>query len=199
VPLAAGWDTEPIGDATDEAAAREIAAPGQHRWNDWAPGAPRPAGSSTTGDGNGPETAPSMPELEVAATHEPAAAASEAADMPAVAMPAAGQAPEMAAAGQTPEPEPATPTAEPEPEPAPSNGPPHLMIRVTDRGMVEAEMAGEVEPVILEDLTAYAEALANVGGTAEIVLSGNGGMGKLIATRAQRIMAEAGIEATIPD
>ena len=122
-------------------------------------------------------------------------------------VPAVEEMPDVPAAQQaTPEPEPAAaeapePVAEPEPEyePEPTNGAPHLTIRVTDRGMVQAEMAGEVEPVILEDLTAYAEALANAGGTAEILVSGNGGMGKLIATRAQRIMAEAGVEATLPD
>jgi hypothetical protein len=227
VPLAAGWDATPIGDASAETDTRETPAPGQHRWDDWAPSAPRPAASNQA-DGNGPlPTAPSVPDVEVAAAPEPAAAGIEAAEAavvetPAAEMeaareepqaPAAEELPDVSAAQQaTPETEPAMagapeplaepepePVAEPEPEPEPSNGAPHLTIRVTDRGMVQAEMAGEVEPVILEDLTAYAEALANAGGTAEILVSGNGGMGKLIATRAQRIMAEAGVEANIPD
>jgi hypothetical protein len=65
--------------------------------------------------------------------------------------------------------------------------------------MLQAEMGGEIEPVILEDLTAYGDALANAGGTAEIVLAGNDGMARLIARRAQRILADAGIDAPIPD
>ena len=86
-------------------------------------------------------------------------------------------------------------------EPAPaatSAGPPHLTIRVTNRGMIQAEMGDEIEPVILEDLTAYGHALANAGGTAEIVLAGDDGMVQLIARRAQRILADSGIDAPIP-
>jgi Na+-transporting methylmalonyl-CoA/oxaloacetate decarboxylase gamma subunit len=80
-----------------------------------------------------------------------------------------------------------------------NGGAPHLTIRVTNRGMLQAEMGGEIEPVILEDLTAYGQALANAGGTAEIVLAGNDGMVQLIARRAQRILADTGIDAPIPD
>jgi hypothetical protein len=125
---------------------------------------------------------------------------------------------EPAAAGPepvSPAPEPVTatePVTPPEPvtaaepardEPTPvataENGAPHLTIRVTNRGMLQAELGGETEPVILEDLTAYGQALASAGGTAEIVLAGNDGMVHLIARRAQRILADTGINAPIPD
>ena len=66
-------------------------------------------------------------------------------------------------------------------------------------GMLQAEMGGESEPVILEDLSAYGKALAHAGGTAAIVVTGNDGMAQLIARRAQQILADAGIEASIPD
>jgi hypothetical protein len=79
------------------------------------------------------------------------------------------------------------------------DGAPHLTIRVVNHGMLQAELNGEQEPVILEDLAAYGSALANVGGTAEIVVTGSDDMARLIARRAQRIMADAGIEATIPE
>jgi hypothetical protein len=95
------------------------------------------------------------------------------------------------------------PTAAPdvsEPAVAPvDDGAPHLTIRVVNHGMLQAELNGEQEPVILEDLVAYGSALANVGGTAEIVITGSDDMARLIARRAQRIMADAGIEATIPE
>jgi hypothetical protein len=89
--------------------------------------------------------------------------------------------------------------AEPAPVEVADGGVPHLMIRVANRGMLQAEMAGEIEPVILEDLTAYGAALVNAGGTAEIVVTGSDGMASLIARRAQRIMADVGIEAPLPD
>jgi hypothetical protein len=96
--------------------------------------------------------------------------------------------------------EPPPPAAQAEPAPAATNGgAPHLTIRVTNRGMLQAEMGGEIEPVILEDLTAYGHALANAGGTAEIVLAGNDDIVYLIARRAQRILADTGIDAPIPD
>jgi hypothetical protein len=82
----------------------------------------------------------------------------------------------------------------------PTNGEaPRLTIRIGNRGMLQAEMGGEIEPVMLEDLTAYGHALADVGGTADLVIEGNDGMVDLIARRAQRILAEAGIDAPIPD
>jgi hypothetical protein len=113
--------------------------------------------------------------------------------------------PEPAAPVVPVEPQPAPPPAavEPQPEPAApvtsAGGTPHLTIRIVNRGMLQAEMAGESEPVILDDLTAYGQALANAGGTAQIVVAGNDGMASLIARRAQRILAEAGIEASIDD
>jgi len=92
---------------------------------------------------------------------------------------------------------------QPRPEPAATatsaGGTPHLTIRIVNRGMLQAEMAGESEPVILEDLTAYGQALANAGGTAQIVVTGNDGIAALIARRAQRILAETGIEVSIAD
>jgi hypothetical protein len=90
------------------------------------------------------------------------------------------------------EPEPAAPVTS-------AGGTPHLTIRIVNFGMLQAEMAGESEPVILEDLTAYGQALANAGGTAQIVVAGSDGMATLIARRAQRILAETGIEASIAD
>jgi hypothetical protein len=78
-------------------------------------------------------------------------------------------------------------------------GPPHLMIKVGAKGMITAEVDGEVEHVILDDLTAYADALAKVDGTASIVAASDDPMASLIARRAQRILADAGIDASIPD
>jgi hypothetical protein len=104
-----------------------------------------------------------------------------------------------------PEPEP-DPVPEPAVEPQASNaaGPtngeaPRLTIRIGNHGMLHAEMGGEIEPVMLEDLTAYGHALAEVGGTANLILDGTDAMVDLIARRAQRILAEAGIDAPIPD
>jgi hypothetical protein len=96
----------------------------------------------------------------------------------------------------------AEPTVSPEPEPAAlpaQDDAPHLTIRVVSGGMLQAELSGDSEPVILEDLEAYGAALAKAGGTAEIVVAGSDGMATLIARRAQSILAEAGIQATMPD
>ena len=76
-------------------------------------------------------------------------------------------------------------------------GPPNLTIRISSRGMMTAEMDGEVEHVMLDDLGPYAEALAHVGGTATIVLSSDEGMAGLIAKRAQRILEDTGVTVTI--
>ena len=82
----------------------------------------------------------------------------------------------------------------------PTNGEaPHLTIRIGNHGMLRAEMGGEIEPIMLEDLTTYGHALAEVGGTADLVLDGTDSMVDLIARRAQRILAEAGIDTSIPD
>jgi hypothetical protein len=79
------------------------------------------------------------------------------------------------------------------------DGAPHLTIRIGSFGMLQAEMGAESEPVILEDLAAYGKALADAGGSAEIVIGANDGMAPLIARRAQAILADAGIEATLPN
>lgn len=125
------------------------------------------------------------------------------ADVPA-AVPSPAPQPEPQTEAGSPEqpathPETATP-ARSEPAAVPvDDGAPHLTIRVVNHGMLQAELNGEQEPVILEDLAAYGSALANVGGTAEIVITGSDDMARLIARRAQQIMADAGIEATIPE
>ena len=95
----------------------------------------------------------------------------------------------------TPVPEPATPVPEPA-APAPV-GPPNLMIRVSSRGMMTAEMDGELEHVMLDDLGSYAEALSHVGGTATIVVPSDDGMPGLISKRAKRILEDAGVQVTI--
>jgi hypothetical protein len=92
---------------------------------------------------------------------------------------------------------PPAPIIEPSPQAATTNGAPNLTIRIGNRGLLQAEMAGEIEPVILEDLTVYGRALADVGGTADLVIEGNDGMVQLIARRAQRILVDAGIDAQI--
>jgi hypothetical protein len=149
---------------------------------------------------------------DVAAPPQAPAAPQPAAPPPA-AQPAAEPSPEpVAAVPPQPQPEPTAPLVEaqpmppevpPQPEPAApvtsAGGTPHLTIRIVNFGMLQAEMAGESEPVILEDLTAYGQALANAGGTAQIVVAGSDGMATLIARRAQRILAETGIEASIAD
>ena len=84
----------------------------------------------------------------------------------------------------------ATPSAEP-------GGPPHLTIKVGARGMITAEMDGEAEHVILDDLTAYADALAKVDGTASIHAVTDDPMAGLIARRAQRILDDAGVQVTV--
>jgi hypothetical protein len=76
-------------------------------------------------------------------------------------------------------------------------GPPNLTIRISSRGMMTAELDGEVEHVMLDDLGQYAEALSHVGGTATIVLPSDEGMAGLIAKRAQRILEDAGVTVTI--
>ena len=63
--------------------------------------------------------------------------------------------------------------------------------------MITAEMDGETEHVILEDLTAYGDALAHVDGTATIIPSTDDPMAGLIARRAQRILADAGVTVTV--
>ena len=147
---------------------------------------------------NAPATAPPepAPPSQVAEpTPEPANPPTTATPPAAVIAPVAPTAPEPATV--------AAPASGSQPAPAATvesrEGPPHLTIRVVNMGMLQAEMGGESEPVILEDLSAYGKALAHAGGTAAIVVTGNDGMAQLIARRAQQILADAGIEASIPD
>lgn len=109
--------------------------------------------------------------------------------------------PEPEAIVAAPEPEPIV-AAKPEGSetgvlPASAAGPPHLTIRVTPRGMITAELDGETEHVILDDLEAYGSALAKVDGTAAIVATTEDSMAALIARRAQRILEEAGVQVTV--
>lgn len=92
-----------------------------------------------------------------------------------------------------PEPTPPADVATPSAEP----GPPHLTIKVGTKGMITAEMDGEAEHLILDDLTAYADALAKVEGTAAIHAANDDPMASLIARRAQRILDDAGVKVTV--
>jgi hypothetical protein len=148
----------------------------------WAPVAvePEPAGSLATEPVEA--AAAALPHVE----EEPG---------PSRALPVAEPEPETAPVVTEPELEPA---GSPEPPAAPAGslgGEPHLTIRVTSRGMMTAEMDGETEPVILDDLTAYGDALVRVGGSAMIV-AGENGMARLVARRAQRILEDAGVSVT---
>ena len=95
--------------------------------------------------------------------------------------------------------EPLVPVEPPEPATADAEaaGPPHLTIKVGARGMITAEVDGEVEHVILDDLSAYADALAKVDGTAAIQAATDDPMAGLIARRAQRILDDAGVQVTV--
>jgi cytoskeletal protein RodZ len=172
-----GWDNEfavatPASAAHEAAPARPVSQPAQAP--EPAPPQPEPVVSSTP-----IETAQTVGEPEPIAAPEP--------EPQPVPKPAA-VAPESAAV-----------PPERSPVAAPTNGAPHLTIHIGNRGMLRAEMGGEVEPVMLEDLTAYGQALANVGGSADLLLEGNDGMVDLIARRARRILADAGIETPIPN
>jgi hypothetical protein len=94
---------------------------------------------------------------------------------------------------QSAEPAPVTVVTEPEPEP---ERPPHLTIRVASRGMMTAELDGQTEHIILDDLTAYGSALSKAGGRASIVVPQDDDMARLIARRAQRILEDAGVSVT---
>jgi len=94
------------------------------------------------------------------------------------------------------DPAPAPIPAEP-PTVAPSAGPPDLTIRISSRGLMTAELDGEVEHVMLDDLGSYAEALSHVAGTATIHVPNDEGMPALIGKRAQRILEDAGVRVTL--
>lgn len=106
---------------------------------------------------------------------------------------------ETPAPTEVPAPEAVAAQTPPEPAASAPSGPPHLTIRVGARGMITAEVDGETEHIILDDLSAYATALAKVGGTAGIHAATDDPMAGLIARRASRILADAGIDATSPD
>lgn len=135
-----------------------------------------------------PEAAPAP---ETAAAGDPGpiveAAAAPAAP-PAEAAPAAPQV-EAVPAASPPAPEPAAPP--------PTAGPPDLNIRISSRGLMTAELDGEVEHVMLDDLGSYAEALSHVAGTATIHVPDVEGMPALIGKRAQRILEDAGVRVTL--
>jgi hypothetical protein len=194
-PAGPGWDNDFAVVGTQARAARE-AMPGE------------PVSQLAPVPERAPEPAP--PEFAVASRPIETAPEPEAVAAPEP-MPVAAPEPVPVAA---PEPVPVAapepvPERDPVPEPAvvpqastpsdPTNGAPRLTIRIGNRGMIQAQMGTEVEPVMLEDLTAYGQALADAGGTADLVLEGNDGMVNLIARRAQRILADAGIDAPIPD
>ena len=94
------------------------------------------------------------------------------------------------------DPAPAPIPAEP-PIMAPSAGPPDLTIRISSRGLMTAELDGEVEHVMLDDLGSYAEALSHVAGTATIHVPSDEGMPALIGKRAQQILEDAGVPVTL--
>jgi hypothetical protein len=191
-----GWDNDFAMEAARMSPMRDAIPAGPSGWPETAPEpAPPPP----------PEPVVASGPVEIAPEPEPIAAT----EPIAAPEPAPIAAPERPAEPQ-PEPEPpaeSEPDRVPEPAVVPqasnladsTNGAPHLTIRVGNRGMLQAEMGGEIEPVILEDLTAYGHALASAGGSADIVLAGSDGMVHLIARRAHRILADAGIDAPIPD
>jgi hypothetical protein len=59
-----------------------------------------------------------------------------------------------------------------------------------------AELDGELEHVMPDDLQPYAEALSHVGGTATIHVPADEAMPGLIARRTQRILEDAGVQVT---
>jgi hypothetical protein len=193
IGTAAGWDAEPVQRFPPNPAPMvhatgipDVAMPPQPP----APAAPQPAP---------PAEPPPAPQPAVEPLPEPVAAIPPGPEPTAPVVPAQPMPPPAV----EPQPVPAASEVPLQPEPAApvtsAGATPHLTIRIVNRGMLQAEMAGESEPVILEDLTAYGQALANAGGTAQIVVAGNDGMATLIARRAQRILAEAGIEVSIAD
>jgi hypothetical protein len=70
---------------------------------------------------------------------------------------------------------------------------PHLTITIGSHGMMTAELDGDTEHVILDDLTAYGSALAKVGGTASIAVKTGDSMAELVARRARRILEDVGV------
>jgi hypothetical protein len=113
---------------------------------------------------------------------------------PAAAAPVVVPAPEPAqstAPTEVAQPAPVTPEAAPE-----ADLPPHLTIKVASHGMMTAELDGQVEHIILDDLTAYGSALSKAGGSASIIVPQDDDMARLVARRAQRILEDAGVSIT---
>ncbi len=152
-----------------------------------------------------PEPVFASPELQPTAVAEPEPII--AAEPDPITAPAPEPQPVVAAAQPEPFPVGPAPAADtPAPDPDATDGaaidetaagPPHLTIRVTSRGMITAEMDGETEHVILDDLEAYGSALAKVDGTAAILAPTEDSMAGLIARRAQRILEGAGVQVTV--
>jgi hypothetical protein len=116
-------------------------------------------------------------------------------------------APAADASAVTPAPAPAParrtePTEAAQPAPVPPEAasaavrPPHLTIKVASHGMMTAELDGQTEHIILDDLTAYGSALSKAGGSASIVAPQDDDMARLIARRAHRILEDAGVSIT---
>jgi hypothetical protein len=140
------------------------------------------------------ETAPvEAPPIEAAPVEAPPIEAAVPEPVSAEPAPEAAEPPEPPPA-RPPEPTPPADVATPSPVAA---GPPHLTIKVGTKGMITAEMDGEAEHVILDDLTAYADALARVEGTVAIHAANDDPMASLIARRAQRILDDAGVKVTV--
>ena len=135
------------------------------------------------------------PPVEEAAPTEEVAAAAHISTVPG-AGPAVQSPPPTDPAAAPTDPAPAR-VEPPPPTPAPIAGPPDLTIRVSSRGMMTAELDGELEHVMLDDLGSYAEALSHVGGTATIHVPTDEGMPALIGKRAQRILEDAGVRVTL--
>jgi hypothetical protein len=116
---------------------------------------------------------------------------------PVVAAPVVAPAPEPAPSTAPTEIAQPAPVAPVTPEAAPEAAlPPHLMIKVASHGMMTAELDGQVEHIILDDLTAYGSALSKAGGSASIVVPQDDDMASLVARRAQRILEDAGVSIT---
>jgi hypothetical protein len=135
-----------------------------------------------------PAPAPGPAPVAAPVAEAEAPAAAPATDAPAVTpapAPAQGAEPTVAA-----QPVPVAPEAAPA-----ADRPPHLTIKVASHGMMTAELDGQTEHIILDDLTAYGSALSKAGGSASIVAQDDD-MARLIARRAHRILEDAGVSVT---
>jgi hypothetical protein len=194
-PVAEPEPTEaPMHDLTETLATRSAFAAAAAGWSPpsvpIAPDDPQeaptlPATAPWAHQGDLPAAAP---EEEVLADEGPAVSASP---------PPPPEPPDKVEPTETPEPIEVAAPAFPEPEASAASGPPHLTIRVGARGMITAEVDGETEHIILDDLSSYASALAKVGGTAGIHVATGDPMADLIARRAQRILEDADVKVTV--